>query len=204
MIDVSELQRDALAEIFNIGVGRAASSLSQIVNDEIKLSAPSIMFLQPTEVRQTLGGTEMAHLSLVSQDFCGPFDARAILLFPEKNALVIVARMLGEMIPPEQLSEMEQEAMCEVGNIILNASISALADMFSVQFEGGLPQHRYADAQTLDLFGDGSERVILVVQVDLTISQERINGHLLFLLSVSSLRELLDCIDRYLAAQGIS
>jgi chemotaxis protein CheC len=112
--------------------------------------------------------------------------------------------MLGELVPPDQLSEMEQEAMCEVGNIILNACISALADLFAVEFEGSLPQHQYADSQTLDLFGTDPDRVILVVQVDLTISQHRLDGHLLFLLSVSSLRGLIDCIDRFLVAQGLA
>jgi chemotaxis protein CheC len=33
MTQLTELQCDALGEIFNIGVGRAASSLSQIVNE---------------------------------------------------------------------------------------------------------------------------------------------------------------------------
>jgi chemotaxis protein CheC len=204
MIDVSELQRDALSEIFNIGVGRAAASLSQIVHDEIELSAPNVLFLPPGEVQETLNTREMTHMSLVSQDFRGPFDARAMLLFPENNALVIVTHMLGELVPPDQLSEMEQEAMCEVGNIILNACISALADLFAVEFEGSLPQHQYADSQTLDLFGTDPDRVILVVQVDLTISQHRLDGHLLFLLSVSSLRGLIDCIDRFLVAQGLA
>ena len=204
MIEVSELQRDALAEIFNIGVGRAASSLSLIVNDEIELSAPSVLFLRPADVQTSLLGTEMQHLSLVSQDFTGPFDAKAMLLFPERNALIIVAHMLGEQVPPEQLSELEQEAMCEVGNIILNACISALADLFKVEFDGGLPRHQFADTRLLDLFGDDPEHMILVVQVDLTISKERVNGHMLFLLSVSSLSELIVCIDRFLSSQGLA
>lgn len=204
MIEVSELQCDALSEIFNIGVGRAAASLSLIVNDEIDLSAPSVLFLPPAEVQRTLLGTEMQTLSLVAQDFRGPFDARAMLLFPERNALIIVGHMLGAQVPPEQLSEFEQEAMCEVGNIILNACISALADLFGVEFEGSLPRHQAADMGTLDLFGADQDRVILVVQVDLQIHKEHINGHMLFLLSVSSLRELLDCIDRFLAGQKVA
>jgi chemotaxis protein CheC len=207
MIEVSELQRDALAEIFNIGVGRAAASLSQIVKEEIELSAPTVLFLSPEEVQATLlRSTEFDQLSLVSQDFRGPFDARAMLVFPETNALVIVGHMLGEMVPPEELSEYEQEAMCEVGNIILNACISALADLFSVEFEGTLPEYQYANRQTLNLLGhiDGQVPVVLVVQINLTIRQQSVQGHLMFLLSVSSLQELLDNIDRFLTGQGIS
>lgn len=204
MIDVTELQRDALGEIFNIGVGRAADSLSQIVGDEIELTAPNVLFLHPADLQQSLLKDEFKQLSLVSQDFSGPFDAKAMLLFPERNALVIVAHMLGQQVPPEQLSEFEQEAMCEVGNIILNACISALADLFKVEFSGGLPSHQHADPRFIDLFGADPDQMILVVQVDLTIRKERVNGHMLFLLSVSSLTELLQCIDRFLSGQGLS
>jgi len=206
MIEVSEIQRDALGEIFNIGVGRAAESLSMIVKEEIELSAPTVLFLAPEEVQKNLLGTDLKQLSLVSQDFRGPFDARAMLVFPEQNALVIVGHMLGETVPPEELSEYEQEAMCEVGNIILNACISALADLFCVEFEGTLPEYQYADRHTIDLIGtmDGEVPVVLVVQIDLTIKQQCVQGHLMFLLSVSSLQELMDSIDRFLAGQGIT
>lgn len=205
MFEVSEMQRDALGEIFNIGVGRAAESLSMIVKEEIELSAPTVLLLSPDEVQSNLLGADMKQLSLVSQEFHGPFDARAMLVFPEKNALVIVGHMLGEAVPPEELSEYEQEAMCEVGNIILNACISALADLFGVEFEGTLPEYQYADRHTLDLIGsmDGDVPVVLVVQIDLIIKQQCVQGHLMFLLSVSSLQELMDSIDRFLSGQGI-
>lgn len=205
MHEANELQLDALAEIFNIGVGRAAASLSQIVRDEVELSAPQVVFLTPEGVRDRLFVSELDQLSLVAQDFTGPFDARAMLVFPEKNALVIVSHMLEGMVEPEHLSEFEQEAMCEVGNIILNACISALADMFDIAFEGSLPQYRYAERKTLDLLGVVQEQapVILLVQVDLRIRKQSIDGHMLFLLSVTSLKALLESIDLYLAKQGI-
>ena len=205
MIQVSDLQCDALGEIFNIGVGRAAASLSQIVRDEIELSAPTIQFVAPSEVENVLMGREFDHLSMVSQEFAGPFQARAMLVFPEQNALLIVGQMLGGVVPPEQLGEFEQEAMCEVGNIILNACISALADLFRVEFEGSLPVYEHADRQSLDLFGNirNDVPVILIVQIDLVIRQQSIQGHLMFLLSVSSLEELLRSINHYLETLGL-
>jgi len=39
-----ELESDLLAELFNIGVGRAADSLSRMVNQEVKISVPSVEF----------------------------------------------------------------------------------------------------------------------------------------------------------------
>jgi chemotaxis protein CheC len=45
--------------------------------------------------------------------------------------------------------------------------------------------------------------MILVLQVDMTISQQRVQGHILFLLSVASMQSLLDCLDNYLREQGL-
>lgn len=199
---LSELQQDALGEIFNIGVGRAAAGLSLIVNDEVLLSAPRVQLVPTAEVHHTLLGKDYQSFSTVSQNFSGPFDAKAILIFPENNALTIVSHMLGDDIPPDELSEYEQEAMCEVGNIILNACLSALADIFKVSIEGGLPQHQFCDSQNIVIDGM-SQDVVLVLQVDMSISQEHVEGHLLFVLSVNSLEGMISYLDAYLASQGL-
>lgn len=203
MIHLSELQLDALGELFNIGVGRAADSLSQIVNDEVKLSAPSISLLRAANVATNLLASEFRRFSTVSLDFSGPFEARSMLIFPERNALVIVANMLEENLSPEELAEFEQEAMCEVGNIILNACISALADLFEVEFHGGLPRHHYIDNSLISVFNVGEDEMVLILEIDLMVSQQRVEGDMLFLLGVNSLAELVKHLDNYLIKQGM-
>lgn len=203
MISLDELQRDALGEIFNIGVGRAAGALSQIVGGEIGLSVPQVDLIEIGAVRSALSGNQFQHFSSVSQYFEGPFNAEAVLIFPESNALAIVGHMLGNQLSPEELSEYEQEAMCEVGNIILNACVSAMADLFRIEFTGGLPRHRFGDSESLGFsLAEGAEFVLLL-QVGLQINQAAVEGRLLFLLGVRSLQTLFDCVDRYLAEQGL-
>ena len=199
---LDELQADALGEIFNIGVGRAAAALSQIVNSEIELSAPTVALVPTATVRETLSSNEFSHFSSVSQYFEGPFNAEAVLIFPETNALLIVSQMLGNQLSPEELSEYEQEAMCEVGNIILNACVSLLADLFHVEFNGGLPKHRFGDVEALG-FDTGDASSVLVLQIAMRINQSNITGHLLFLLGVKSLQSLFERLDAYLVEQGL-
>ena len=203
MFQLNELQYDALRELFNLGVGRAARSLSLMVQDAVELSTPVVTLVKPADVATTLLGSEFRQLSLVMIDFTGPFDAQAILLFPERNALAIISHMLDPDMSPEELSEFEQEAMCEIGNIILNACISALADEFNAEFQGGLPVHYFSDTNSLPLLQHEGDQIILLLQIHLTMRHERIKGHLIFLLSVSSLTILRDCVDAYLARLGI-
>lgn len=203
VVSLNELQLDALGEIFNIGVGRAASSLSLIVNDEVLLTAPSVSLVHRDQATRILLGAELDQFSTVSQTFSGPFDAQAMLVFPESNALEIVRLMVGPHMSIEELSEFEQEAMCEIGNIILNACMSSLADIFHISFDSTLPLHRFGNTENLPIIDGGEEQMVLLLQVDMVISQQRIQGHILFLLSVASMSSLLACLDRYLSEQGL-
>jgi chemotaxis protein CheC len=45
MVRLTELEHDALVELFNIGVGQAASAMSEIVNETVTMSVPAISFL---------------------------------------------------------------------------------------------------------------------------------------------------------------
>lgn len=204
MSELSELHRDALSELFNLGVGRAAHSLSQMVRDEIELSAPFVDLIHAHDVTATLIGSEFKELSMVTIDFEGPFVSKAILLFPERNALAILSNMLDPDLTPEEVSEFEQEAMCEIGNVILNACMSALADEFGIELHGGLPEHYLSDTDSLPLFVDGNdEHLVLLLQIQLTMRQRLVQGHLVFLLSVGSLQALRDCLEAYLDRLGM-
>lgn len=204
MTSLTELQSDALSEIFNIGVGRAASSLSLIVNDEVLLSAPAVKVVRREQAAQMLLGTEPCPFSAVSQNFSGPFEAQAMLIFRESNALEIVRLMVGAHLTIEELTEFEPETMCEIGNIILNACMSSLADLLRISFDGTLPVHRFGDAENLPILAGDEDQMVLLLQVDMVIRQQHIQGHILFLLSVASMHSLLDCLDTYLREQGLA
>jgi len=63
----------------------------------------------------------------VAQDFSRPFNTEAILMLPEDHSLEMVRMMLGGSYSMDELSELEQEAMAEIGNILLNACIGSMA-----------------------------------------------------------------------------
>jgi chemotaxis protein CheC len=58
MLELSELQHDALVEIFNIGVGQAARAMSEIVSEEVTMSVPSIRFLNRADAAAMLGNND--------------------------------------------------------------------------------------------------------------------------------------------------
>ena len=200
MESFSELHLDALAEVFNVGAGRAAASLSAIVGDEVKLSVPSIEIKKSDEVDTSIMSLSSMKFGVVSQHFSGPFDAQALLLFTESHALEIVRDMMGSQMSIEELAEFEQEAMCELGNIILNACLSAMADMLHISLDSSLPDYRIASIEDIfkGLKSAEEQPYVLVLHIDLSIEKRHSEGHLIFLLSSMSLKNLAQQIEQFL------
>ena len=197
---LSEIQLDALTEVFNVGAGRAALSLSEIVGEEVMLSVPSIEVLKAEDVNSRVLTLKDDKFATVSQLFSGPFEAEAVLLFTENYALEIVRDMMGSQMSIEQLAEFEQEAMCELGNIILNACLSSMADMLGIALNSSLPSYTIASlAEILDrIVGETDQPYILLLHIDLAIEKRYTQGHLIFLLSSTSLRNLVTHIQHFI------
>jgi len=200
VFNLTDLHLDALSEVFNIGAGRAAASLSEIVGEEVKLSVPSVEIRRSEELNVQALQLEQSHFGIVKQQFSGTFSAEASLLFSEESALEIMRDMMGSQMSVEELAEFEQEAMCELGNIILNACLSAMADMLVIQLESSLPTYTvYSADEVIQNIVDLEDQVyILILHINLEIERRQVNGRLIFLFSSGSLSSLRTKIDSFL------
>lgn len=200
MNHLSDLHLDALAEVFSIGAGRAALSLSEIVGDEVRISVPSVQLITTEEISPVTLSLHSGRFGAVNQRFSGPFNAEAVLLFTEDQALKIVSDMMGSQMSIEELAEFEHEAMCELGNIILNACLSAMADVFNFTLESSLPDYAVASTdEILHRLKEGENQpYVMVLHIDLTIEKRHTSGNLVFLLSSASLTNLVAHVDQFL------
>lgn len=202
MIQLNELQHDALLEIFNIGVGHAAASMSDIVREEVRMSVPSISFLNRAQAAALLGSGAAgpSRVCGISQHYEGAFETEAILMFPEDKSLEIVRLMVGEAVPLEELTEMEQEAMSEIGNIILNSCIGTLANIFGQELTGSLPAYHVGTSEEiLTASGSPADAIVLMLHIDFILERHEIHGYVAFILDMSALSDLQEQVDRYLA-----
>ena len=201
MNDLTELQADILTEAFNLGMGSAAASLSEMVNSEIILSVPELIFLDKVTAAKKLHENAQSDLSGVSEEFTGPFSGTALLLFPAKQSLALVRLMMQDSVPLESLTEFEEEALNEIGNIILNAGLASLADMFGRRIDTKIPTYTHGSTEDI-LLSDGpnrnSEDVVLFLQVDFSIKDSDINGFVIYLLDVESMKDFTRLLDIYL------
>ncbi|SFC72402.1 chemotaxis protein CheC [Pseudoalteromonas denitrificans] len=175
---LNDLEQDFLVELFNLGIGKAADSLSQIVNQEILLSVPDVEYISLETLNEKMGGHK--EICSVSQSVKGQFCANSMLLFPEQSSLEVVKKMLGDQYSDETIVELHQEGFTEIGNIVLNACIGSLAQSFDAEFKVGLPFYQIGSAD--DVLQAPDQENILFIRINLVLSESKVEGYLIFLL----------------------
>jgi chemotaxis protein CheC len=201
MFKMSPLELDALGEIFNISVGLAAAALSELTHEEVSMSVPVVHVLSPTKAVELLDPEHKLRITSVSQQFSGSFSGKALLMFPGSSGLEVVRLMLGADMPLEQLTEMEQDAMNEIGNIILNTCFSTIADMLNESFDCQLPQFQISSTEQL-LNTNSDQSQVLFVQIQLVLEQRNLEGYVAFVLGNASLLNLHKAVTRFLHGTG--
>lgn len=185
-MNLSELELDGLTEVFNMGVGLAADALSQLAGEPVELSIPRIQLLPKQEVIRQLSQGEDRRVSAVRQGFQGDLITDAILMFPADQSLQLVQIMVGHEVPLEDLGEMEQEALAEIGNILLNAVVASVSDNLDIALDGSLPEVELGIVSDVLLSGRDVTEPLLSLQVRFTIATRSIEGYLAFLLDMPS------------------
>ena len=197
-MNLTEIELDALTEVFNVGVGQAASALSQLANATVRLSVPKVEMISKQNISNELTSQGADRICAVRQDFTGVLNTEAVLMFPVQQSLQLVQLMVGDEVPLEQLGEMEQEALAEIGNILLNSVVSVMADVLKMQFDGSLPTVELGPVADV-LCGNGQmQEKVLSLQIDFAIDALQIQGFLVFLLDVESIDSLKTTVRAFL------
>lgn len=201
-IDLDELERDALTELVNIGVSRAAASLRKMVNKEVLLSVPSVEIVTRKSASSLIGQRESESLIAVQQQFEGPFSGRALLIFPQSNGLSLVRSIVGDGMEDADLLEMEDEALAETGNVILNGCLGSMANMLQHSLKMSLPDVRRGDSALLFEAYDGGVEgsFVLFLYINFSVRERDIRGYIAMIMDLPSMEKLkrliADFIDR--------
>jgi chemotaxis protein CheC len=190
---------DAIREIVNIGVGRAAGQLNQMTGSHIRLQIPSINLLplsEVTSIEQSIFSGEV--LSAVMLGFQGSFSGITAVVFPPESAAALVMLLTGEKEDNPDLDPMRIEALKEVGNIIINAVMGSIANVLSEHLVYSIPNYyegAISDIAELRSKNAGEESV-LMARTNFLIESLNIEGDILLILEIGSLENLVLSIRR--------
>jgi chemotaxis protein CheC len=198
---LSPLEHDALTELVNIGVSRAAASLRKMVGEQVLLSVPSVEIVDYQEAAALIGERESDELIAVRQDFSGAFSGHALLIFPQKTSLDLVRAVMGNDISADEAADMELEALSETGNVILNGCLGTMANMLRQTLVMSLPEVRRGDGATLFQLNtaavDGSR--VLFLYINFSVRSRDIRGYIAMLLDLPSFESLRLLVQGFIA-----
>jgi chemotaxis protein CheC len=194
---LTELERDALGELSNLAMARAATSLRQMVQHEVLLSVPGVEILTPAAAAKIMAKPDNSHLVAVRQDFSGPFSGRALLIFPEAKSLELVRAIVGKNLPLQDIVDLEDEALAETGNIILNSWIATLANLLKQELKMSLPIVMRRDPRHIFESLGTQELLILFVHISFEIRKQEIKGYVALMMDIPSIDALRSLIAEY-------
>ena len=203
-IALSELQLDALTELVNLGVSRAAGNLAVMVREEVALTVPRVALMTRREAIQILGQRDSRKLVAVHQTFEGEIVGRALLIFPEERSLELVRSIVSSELSNEEIIELEQEALAETGNVILNSCLATIANSLESRLKISLPEvirgesTRFFHLPPPPTAGP----TVLFVYINFTVRRRNIEGYIAMLMDLPSLEALKKLLDALIRRMG--
>jgi len=204
-MELNTIQHDALVELLNIGFGRAGASLSKLTQQRVLLDVPQVAIHPITHLNQSLGKLVNERVASVHQVFSGPVAGDALLLL-DPIAAATLTELLTDVPPISMdLDPSSREVFTEVGNIVLNACIGTFGNMLDVPVSFSVPDvdvttvHAVVD-RMLDS-GDAL-RYALVITAGFRLRESAVTGYVVIVLTVLSLKRLIDALDRWQRLQG--
>jgi chemotaxis protein CheC len=195
---------DALSELVNIGVGRAAATLGTMVKERIDLSVPKVMTISFQELSYHLGLeqelSDEPTVSIVQQPFQGKVGGTASILFPVSSARKLVGLLTDGALSSEELDLEMEAALTEVGNILINGVMGTIGNITGMEINFQLPEYLKCSRDELEhAFQD---RDLMLAMVLIAISGQEIKGHLILLFDLPSLECLQEFVDKTYKDRG--
>jgi chemotaxis protein CheC len=195
-MNITHDQIDALKELINIGVGRAAGVLSSMIQCRISLQVPSVRTLTLSELSEEAACVGNGRLSTVKLGFRGPFAGTAALIFPPDSASKLVSLLVSEEPDFPDLDSVRAGTLNEVGSIVINSVMGSISNVLRQRLDYSLPAYIEDSFEHLlrnDILED--EIMVLLANTHFTVEQCMIEGNIILIFESTSFGTLLSAID---------
>ena len=136
---LTDLERDALREVANIGAGHAATALSQMTSRRIMISVPEVSIRRLEEVAALVGPADSV-IAGVLMHVMGDVTGRTLVVLGQDSALALCELLLHRPNPPGAgFDAMQQSTIKETGNILCSAYMTALSDFLGMMLVPSVP-----------------------------------------------------------------
>lgn len=145
--ELDALELDTLREIGSIGSGNAATALSDLIGQQIRIRSPEVRIMGYNEAIDWIGGPEKITAGVMVK-LGGQINGIMLSVQQLDFANLVLKSMLGKTVNDyAELEDMEKSVLIEVGNIMISTFINALSSLADVNIEVTVP------AFTVDMQG---------------------------------------------------
>jgi len=194
---LNDLEMEILQEIMNIGFGRAAVDLAEVIDIFITLHAPKISVIEARKLIDYVNSeiNELKSCSIVEQPYLGEAKGVAFLLFPhgaEKEFLSYFQDKDIDSLQSDILIDLEKEVIMEVGNILIGACVGTIFEILEGFITFQPPRviigEKFTDHYLKGNFSEGDS--VITMKTSFSFEDRDVQGYL-FLVNRSESSEAL-------------
>lgn len=130
---------DTVGEIANICMGTAATTLSEILNNWVKIGYPKTIVCNQDEVFKSFNTPYL----IIEVKFKNGLNGFNVLVISEEEVALIADIMMGgkgDIKHPIEITEMEMSASTEAMNQMIGASATAMSELFGIPIDISPPK----------------------------------------------------------------
>jgi len=153
---INNKESETAKEIANIGMLKAAESLSFFMKEDIKLDDMQCCFDPPCN-SDMFSDKEGANVHVLITKIIGEMKGICCLIFSEQEANQLRNAALPPEITndPEMMKEMKDGILLEVDNIISASVITQFSNILKIKIHGGVPMIKKMDESELNHYIKG-------------------------------------------------
>lgn len=188
------LSIDKLQHLIGLGSNTAASTLTELTGSTMHFQPPTVETMTAYSLQQLLKGRFGDEAICAAQlPFEGSLNGTSQLFFPQTSGASLTELLTGEPPDSEEFDTLKQEALTEVGNIVLNSVMGAMSNALEKQLTFSVPI--YQEATVADLtqsLAQDSNAVIILTQTHFNIKDLQIDGDIILFFRMQLFFDLAD------------
>ncbi|MCI8764765.1 MAG: chemotaxis protein CheC [Lachnospiraceae bacterium] len=186
---------DVMKEISSIGTSHAATSLSKLLQKEVRISIPEVSVLSYEETVDRMGNIEELVAATLVQ-MSNEVNGLMLFVFKLDMANVVLEKLIGRKYESfEEMDELDYSALEEVGNIIICSYVNAFAQLVDVGIDLSVPSstvNMLGGVLTVPIAEYGYETdKLMYINAEFIMDGTKLSDGLLMLPDIESLNNIL-------------
>lgn len=194
--DMNLQDLDVMKEISSIGTSHAATSLSKLLQKEVRITIPEVNILSYDETVDRMGQMEELVAATLVQ-MSNEVNGLMLFIFKQDLANAVLGKLMGKQYESfDEMDEMDYSALEEIGNIIICSYVNAFTQLVKVEIDLSVPSstiNMLGGILTVPIAEYGYETdKLMYINAEFIMDGERLSDGLLMLPDIQSLNHILE------------